>query len=84
MNESAFFSMVSGMIGAALGGVITWLRSKHFYIKASTGLEKQTPILIELNEIIAGFLESQDIKGLSISRGKDGLLSGITYQIPPE
>ena len=84
MYESAFFSMVSGLIGVALGGVITWLVSKHFYIKASTDLEKQTQILIELNEIIAGFLESQDIKGLSISRDKDGVLAGIIYQIPRE
>ncbi len=84
MYEGAFLSMISGVTGVALGGVITWVVSKHFYIKASTDLEKQTKILIELNEIIAGFLESQDIKGLSINRGKDGLLSGIIYQIPRE
>ena len=66
---------VSSAVGTLAGGLITFLCSRHFYLKAAKGLEREA---VELRRLTTLVLRGMEESGLAeLNRDESGRITGL-------
>jgi len=78
---SPFFSTILNILAVLVGGLITWLVSKRYYLKASEELADATKKINEMSNIIVHILEQNDNKQWEIKRDDQGKIIGLNISL---
>jgi hypothetical protein len=66
-------------IGVLLGGLITWLCSKHYYEKAAKDFKKEVEDLRRLNDYM--LLGMENMGWITLNRDSQGRIRNFVYKI---
>jgi hypothetical protein len=80
-------ALVGTLAGIVAGGLITWLASRHYYLRAGADLSREAAELRRLTELILGALEvaglvelDRDPSGVPIGMRIRSAGGGVSYE----
>jgi hypothetical protein len=71
-------NIISAFVGVAIGGVITWLVSRHYYKKAGDQLKQEATELRRLTNLVLRGLE--DAGSVRLKRDTSGKVIGLIVE----
>jgi hypothetical protein len=80
-NFPPFFSIIINFCCVLFGGLITFLLSRWYYVKASKGLKDATKEINEMSNFIVHILEQNDNKQWEIKRDDQGKIIGLNISV---
>lgn len=80
-NISPFYSIVINICGVIIGGLITWLVSTRYYLRASHDLSSATKEINEMSNFIVHILEQGENKKWEIKRDDQGKIIGLNITL---
>ena len=73
------YPIMQTLVGIFVGGLITWIVSKHYYSKAGEDLKEEAIRLHFHNKLMLVMLEDQG--SVKLRRDDDGDIVGISYSL---
>jgi hypothetical protein len=68
-----------GLVGVFIGGIITWLVTNYYYIRAAQDLKSEASELKRLNILMLRGMENAGL--VKLNRDKEGNIVGFTIEL---
>ena len=78
-NSGIIINLIASIVGVILGGIITWLVAKRYYMRATQDLKGEASELRRLSELILRGMENAG--WVKLNRDKEDKITGFIFEL---